>query len=113
MKYKHYSPRAGVVLYEVGAKPPRERTLRRGVGVVRTRTWKLLEVGSSVDGVAVWDLGAEGEEIGRGLFAALRELDSLGVEVIHVEGIDERHEGLAVMNRLRKAASVVVRNIVM
>jgi L-threonylcarbamoyladenylate synthase len=35
-------------------------------------------------------------------------LDELGVEVILVEGIGEEHEGLAVMNRIRKAASHII-----
>ena len=50
---------------------------------------------------------AEPEAVARGLFAALRDLDSAGVRVILVEGISDAHEGLAVMNRLRKAASEV------
>lgn len=56
-------------------------------------------------------LGTEGSDISRALFAGLRELDDLHVDVIYVEGIEEKDEGLAVMNRLRKAASVVVRNV--
>ena len=66
-------------------------------------------------------LGRATQEIARGLFAGLRELDLLGVERIYVEGISERGEqgsddddnddgaaAAAVMNRLRKAASEVV-----
>ena len=103
------------------------------MGILRTRTWKAgigeltldcLRSESSdvksefygnegVGGLTVVEmgLGKGGEEIGRGLFAALRELDDAGVDVIHVEGIEEVHEGLAIMNRLRKAASVVVRTV--
>ncbi|PUU77098.1 DHBP synthase RibB-like alpha/beta domain-containing protein [Tuber borchii] len=144
MKYKHYSPRAGVILYEFGTRPPCGKDLVRStilsgknfngkVGILRTRTWKAgigeltldcLRSESSdvksefygnegVGGLTVVEmgLGKGGEEIGRGLFAALRELDDAGVDVIHVEGIEEVHEGLAIMNRLRKAASVVVRTV--
>ena len=46
--------------------------------------------------------------VANGLFKALRALDGSGVEVIMVEGISEAHAGLAVMNRLRKAASEIV-----
>ncbi|PWW77396.1 translation factor [Tuber magnatum] len=147
MKYKHYSPRASVVLYEFGACVPRGKDLVRspilsaknlngrvGVGILRTRTWEAgigklatdsLKFGSDAAksesygnkgvgevNVIERDLGKDGEEISRGLFAALRELDDAGVDVIHVEGIEEVLEGLAVMNRLRKAASVVVRKVV-
>ncbi|KAJ4307360.1 hypothetical protein N0V94_009752, partial [Neodidymelliopsis sp. IMI 364377] len=59
----------------------------------------------------IWDidLGGETEGVARGLFSALRELDKKGVEVIFVEGIDDRNGddiAAAVMNRLRKAAEV-------
>ena len=52
------------------------------------------------------DLGGSAAEVGRGLFAALRELDALGVQAILVEGVgeDEGDVAGAVMNRLRKAA---------
>lgn len=126
MKYKHYSPRAGVVLYEHGAKPPARSSIRVAgngkIGFLRTRTWPAGFGASLVDDadmgagdmrLVVYEcsLGTEGSDISRGLFAGLRELDDLDVEVIYVEGIEEKDEGLAVMNRLRKAASVVVRNV--
>jgi L-threonylcarbamoyladenylate synthase len=55
-------------------------------------------------------LGTRGSDISHNLFAMLRGLDEeQAVDIILVEGIDERDEGLAVMNRLRKAATVTVR----
>ncbi|AHY79219.1 ADI_G0020380.mRNA.1.CDS.1 [Saccharomyces cerevisiae] len=51
-------------------------------------------------------LGQSGEEIQTNLFAALRKVDENDkVDLIFVEGINEEGEGLAVMNRLRKAAA--------
>jgi len=47
--------------------------------------------------------------IAHGLFHALRELDNQGAEIVIVEGISEENQGLAVMNRLRKAASEIIR----
>jgi L-threonylcarbamoyladenylate synthase len=41
----------------------------------------------------------------QGLFSALRGLDGLGLDVIVVEGVQERGLGVAVMDRLRRAAS--------
>ncbi|KAI5846767.1 DHBP synthase RibB-like alpha/beta domain-containing protein [Tricharina praecox] len=128
MKYKHYSPRAGVVLYDVGANPPAGRDIFSSaryvcrVGIVRTRTWKEGFAQAEVKAycqkhgplqIEIFErnLGSDGKDIGRGLFAVLRELDEIGVDVIHVEGIEETEEGLAVMNRLGKAASVVVRKV--
>ena len=64
------------------------------------------------DRVDVWNiaLGRDTAEIARGLFSALRELDQKGVDVILVEGIDDREgdTAAAVMNRLRKAAEVEI-----
>ena len=51
-------------------------------------------------------LGRTGEEIQANLFAALRKVDETdNVDLIFVEGTNEDGEGLAVMNRLRKAAA--------
>jgi L-threonylcarbamoyladenylate synthase len=53
-------------------------------------------------------LGKDTKSIAHGLFSALRELDQRGVDVIYVEGIeDEGDIAAAVMNRLRKAATVI------
>ncbi|KAH6666042.1 DHBP synthase RibB-like alpha/beta domain-containing protein [Halenospora varia] len=55
-------------------------------------------------------LGAETKDIAHGLFSALRDLDQENVDIIYVEGIeDEGDIAAAVMNRLRKAASVIVK----
>jgi L-threonylcarbamoyladenylate synthase len=151
MKYKHYSPRARVVLYEAGQGKGgvTEEDLRgvleegkRTVGIVRTLGWPVFGgidcektavteargegegheednvlhlsvvegtyVGAK--GVEVLDLaiGEEVKSVAQGLFAGLRELDRRGADVIFVEGVPEG-EGIAaaVMNRLRKAASVI------
>ena len=44
----------------------------------------------------------------KGLFAAIRALDESGVDMIVVQGVEECGLGLAVMDRLRRAASFVV-----
>lgn len=60
----------------------------------------------------VWTvrLGPSTDDVARGIFSALRELDRRAVGVIFVEGIDDAqgHLAAAVMNRLRKAAAVTV-----
>jgi L-threonylcarbamoyladenylate synthase len=202
MKYKHYSPRAKVVLAERGAvvMPKNEAELisdfnatdavqnydptEKGgnsvssdlhiLGIVRTRKWaqwgglsswaRIVPVESplhvstsngtsqtsldveSFQGLRIHeghiysdsgydhpiakiidvDLGKDTKAIAHGLFAALRELDMRGVDLIYVEGIEDGADGprsvggvsdgekeeegdiaAAVMNRLRKAASVI------
>ncbi|KAL8674002.1 MAG: hypothetical protein Q9168_001587 [Polycauliona sp. 1 TL-2023] len=56
------------------------------------------------------NLGNEAASIAHGLFAALRELDLDGVDVIFVEAINETEgdAAAAVMNRLRKAAEAEI-----
>ncbi|KAK6348669.1 hypothetical protein TWF718_006457 [Orbilia javanica] len=125
MKYKHYSPTCGVRLYLPNTDQPTVEVLKSTafgsdcrpvrLGVLRTRQWKELD-----DEQVEWlrernvelvedSLGTSGEEISRRLFGALRRMDDEGVVVVHIEGIEEDMEGLAVMNRLKKAASVVIR----
>jgi L-threonylcarbamoyladenylate synthase len=54
------------------------------------------------------DLGRDVKGVAHGLFAALRELDRLGADVIFVEGVSDGDDiAAAVMNRLRKAASEI------
>ncbi|KAL8939127.1 MAG: hypothetical protein Q9211_002883 [Gyalolechia sp. 1 TL-2023] len=62
--------------------------------------------------VTCTDLGDEATSIAQNLFAALRELDLLGMDVIFVEAIDvsKGHAAAAVMNRLRKAAELEIRS---
>jgi len=45
------------------------------------------------------------EAYARDLFALLRELDSVGVEVIVVETVPETGLGRTIMDRLRRAAA--------
>jgi L-threonylcarbamoyladenylate synthase len=166
MKYRHYSPKARVVLFEAGsdlssvtgrvkqdllasiADGQNIGGSRRKIGVVRTRMWpaaislastqsakpesqekevvveeanhsisaiSIREIPVSLDGgvdttVYDIDLGSSAEAIARGLFAALRSLDEVNVDVIYIEGIrdDEGDLAAAVMNRIRKAAEVSV-----
>lgn len=158
MKYRHYSPRAKVVLFEPGSNPESVANRVRkdlqnsavgahNIGIVRTRNWgkylglnkgyessertrEELETKKALDlfkmpvedscsgspktilkEVYDYPLGSDVESIARGLFSALRTLDSIGVEIIYVEGIadDEGDLSAAVMNRLRKAAEAEIK----
>ncbi|KAK5689505.1 hypothetical protein LTR97_012845 [Elasticomyces elasticus] len=168
MKYRHYSPKAKVVLYESEADAPSWEDIKEygKVGMITTRCWKVDHSNASalftkkhceiVNGQAASEtneettrgfarliantlhatpvsrkgimlhrltrpggsgielfglaLGPDTAGIARGVFAALRELDRVDVDVILVEGIDEAEgtTAAAIMNRLRKAAEVNV-----
>lgn len=111
MKYTHYAPLAPMTLVEGPAAAVGERLVRevelalqsgRRVGaVVSTELASRLPAA-----VAVADYGsrAKPEEIAARLYTALRHFDTVPVDIIFGEGIPETGIGLAVMNRMRKAA---------
>lgn len=174
MKYKHYSPRAKVILFEASisqqpvSTPAVSSTLMASeifqdlqlmskrslptVGIVTTKYWsewaglnkaalspetrtqiqrakpfhiqhsfsmkqgELWEgtsscsnsTGTQLADIIEISLGRDTKTIAHGLFSALRELDQRGVDVIYVEGIDDKGDiAAAVMNRLRKAATII------
>ncbi len=115
-RYRHYAPRAKVVLVEVppeeaGAAPP-----AAALSAAVHRLWDQgLRVGAMVTaeaasqvplGAVVRVMGprADPAAVATGLFALLRELDDAGLDAIVVEGIPEQGLGRAVMDRLRRAA---------
>ncbi|KAE8350250.1 telomere recombination-domain-containing protein [Aspergillus coremiiformis] len=156
MKYRHYSPKARVVLFEAGSKEQSvAKHIRKDledtaigahmIGIVRTKNWRrclgllseeeiertLKPLPSLVDGFVGFSvpvkghpsrspafkeafdcyLGPDVESVARGLFAALRAMDEMEVDVIYVEGIPDQEgdRAAAVMNRLRKAAGAELR----
>ncbi|EPY49743.1 SUA5/yciO/yrdC family protein Sua5 [Schizosaccharomyces cryophilus OY26] len=118
MKYRHYSPTAKVMLFldykeheamDCLYEQLRQQTMDKDeakIGVLCSRKWKK-ESFQEFSNLIFLDLGQEGSEITKNLFAHLRELDLLGVNFVLVEGVTEDNEGLAIMNRLSKAASMV------
>ncbi|ODQ82706.1 hypothetical protein BABINDRAFT_159231 [Babjeviella inositovora NRRL Y-12698] len=110
MKYRHYSPKAKVVLFVNSGTGARveEYIIKNGLQNKKCALLKSRFFESSPLIQVERDMGTTGADISRNLFAMLREVDEMGVDVIFVEGIDESNEGLAVMNRLSKAAGEIV-----
>jgi L-threonylcarbamoyladenylate synthase len=114
MKYRHYAPRAEAILVE-GEPPHIWQTLRDllssqgnvrcGLLVSREGESWLRTTGLPED-VAVLCLGSRHDpaEFARCIFSALRAMDERNVDIVLIEGIDDTGLGLAVMNRLRRAA---------
>lgn len=110
MKYRHYSPTAKVVLFVNcgdGKRAVSEYLRGKDVGgkVAVLRAGKFvpsseLGIPEAVDR----SMGATAGEVAHSLFKLLREVDEMDVGLILVEGVDESGDGLAVMNRLSKAA---------
>ena len=110
MKHKHYAPKASVVLVEgeVSAIMEKVKALSQScllkgqkVGILATD-----QTQSSYTAHVVVSMGSRSDlaTVAQTLFRLLREVDEEGVNVIVAEGISSEGIGLAVMNRLRKAA---------
>jgi L-threonylcarbamoyladenylate synthase len=108
MKYEHYAPNAEVFLVTGPGAAPKilelsEPLLADGqkVGVM---TWE--ERAELYPALTVLPMGRAGDlsSLAHKLYHLLRAADQLGLQVLFVEGVDEDHLGLAIMNRLRKAA---------
>ncbi|KAB8282019.1 DHBP synthase RibB-like alpha/beta domain-containing protein [Yarrowia lipolytica] len=111
MKYKHYSPTGKVVLFGPVSDKSVEQAVKEYVtsGELEGKKIGLLTSltlsNDTLPDVHTLSMGTTPALVSRNLFAGLRDMDIAEVEVILVEGIREEDEGLAVMNRLRKAAS--------
>lgn len=110
MKYKHYAPNAHLKII----KGKNEKTIE----IINEIVENYIEKGNDVailttnenlnkfNNGKVISLGSENDlkEIAKNLFEALRKCDDLRVQYILCQGFEENSVGLAIMNRLNKAA---------
>jgi L-threonylcarbamoyladenylate synthase len=105
-RHRHYAPVARVVLVNEGD----QRVYTEAMQTFRQEGKK---VGAIVHSPKLSDLERSEyiravpnshEFIARHLFAFLREMDELGVDIVVVEGVPEYGLGAAIMDRLRRAA---------
>lgn len=99
MKYRHYAPDTPLIIVELDLMKAANYLRRRGLKVAA-----LCALGKCAEADAVLHLGSDPYEVARNLFDVLRDVDRYGVDVALAPAIEERGIGLAVMNRLRKAA---------
>jgi len=110
MKYRHYAPAAEVVVVE----GPLEGTVKKVQELVDARRGIGKKVGVMVmeetapryraDVVKVVGSRLDPRTVAKNLFRVFREFDAEGVKFVVAEGLEPTGIGLAVMNRLRKAA---------
>jgi L-threonylcarbamoyladenylate synthase len=106
---QHYSPRARVVVVEGGiSQAEKVRSIAREMLIKGSKVGVMAkkEHIDEYEGLDIRVLGPEenGKACALNLFHILREFDSEKVDVILAEAVSEKGLGLAVMNRLRKAA---------
>jgi len=92
MKYRHYAPAAPLILL-IGSE-------QSVTGYIKSKEGQNIGILRSS--------GSDPTVIAQTLFDRLRQFDQMGVSLIIAEGIKEEGIGLAVMNRLKKAAAEVV-----
>ncbi|QEE14968.1 L-threonylcarbamoyladenylate synthase [Promethearchaeum syntrophicum] len=130
LKYKHYSPKAEIVLIEGSIKFFEEKIVslyseyrlqRIIIGIIHTHkniqisseilddpNCKIIYLGS-LDSKTDSDNSINADKIAEGLFSTLRAVDNQKIDLVIVEGISDKKIGLAVMNRLRRAASKIIK----
>ena len=110
MKYTHYSPNAMVYLIEgIDTDTQLEKIRALYDEISSDKKVGVLYVTEPFHSFPLqMSLGSSAKQVAKSLFNSLREMENLNVEVILIQGISEDNEGLAVMNRLRKAATKIV-----
>ncbi|MGR3177391.1 MAG: L-threonylcarbamoyladenylate synthase [Candidatus Anammoxibacter sp.] len=111
---RHYSPRAKVMLVEnnddLQAGKVRDLASRLSLKGSRVGIIAKEEHKDKYNGFDVKSLG-RGDDLtscAANLFSVLREFDKEGVDVIIAEGVEDKGIGIAIMDRLRKAAELIV-----
>ena len=110
MKYKHYAPKADLILVEgetgkvietINRLAGERRAAGKKVGIIATD-----ETMERYDGADTVSIGARSDEdaIARHLYKLLREFDDRGADIIYSESFATPRIGQAIMNRLLKAA---------
>lgn len=109
MKYKHYSPQAQVYIVRAGDQ---EDFARRVDELCLDNAKKGLKTGvltRSSDQhpyqAQVFDLGESDAEVAKNLFDSLISLDRESIDIAYVPYFEEKGLGVAIMNRLKKAAA--------
>jgi L-threonylcarbamoyladenylate synthase len=107
MRFRHYAPNATVIILPLGESKnlpllvDKLRTSGKNVGCILHRT----PYTSNDKQVHVVSLRDDLDEIAKRLFHVMREMDHRKIDVIIVEAVEERGMGVAIMDRIRRAAA--------
>ena len=104
MKYKHYAPDAEVYVIEGDTKNTNEK-IRELLAENRDKKVGVFSLGESFPADCVIYAGCDNKEYAKNLFAALREFDRRGMDIVFAQFKNDDDYGLAVRNRLYKSAA--------
>lgn len=105
MKYRHYAPKASVKLIKGSAEKYREYILNHASA---GDFCLLFEESEAVGGVPYLCYGGSAEEQAHALFEKLRLLDEMGAKTVYARCPSAEGVGLAVYNRILRAAGFCV-----
>jgi len=113
MKYRHYAPKTDLVIVKGDKEKVAERIKEEIVNFDGESAIITVDEHQSLyDGVDAkvvsWGSLENMNAIAHQIFDALRRVDDWGVDIIYCEAFEEKDLGLAVMNRLTKAAGYQV-----
>jgi len=117
MKYKHYAPKADLMIVEGDEQKVisyiNARLAETNASGKKSAVLTVSENASKYACDNVYKLGSKNneEEVAASLFAALRAFDDDGIEVAFSESFEKGRLGQAIMNRLLKAAGHKVINL--
>lgn len=101
MKYRHYAPKAEVILVDAGdVDKMHELALEVDDSVVLVTEESL----AKLTDVLTICIGGSTESVAHNLFRVFRECDKKGYKRIILEKVDDTELGLAIMNRAKRAA---------
>lgn len=102
MKYRHYAPKAEMLLYQGTAEHVRRAALLRK---------EQEEAAGRRVGLLLFE-GADAAVVAREFFARLREMDASGVDLILAAALDDRDPvSFSVMNRMLKSAGYHIEEV--
>ncbi len=118
MKYKHYAPKADLRIIKGDSLKVSEYIIKvseklllenKSIGIMCTdETYHLYKKFKNV--VSLGKMTDE-KQIASNLFKTLDYFDSIGVDIIFSETIEESNIGLAIMNRLKKSSGFNITNV--
>lgn len=108
MKYRHYAPTGALTIVQGGADAVAGKIrMLYDAALAGGKSPLILALDGHIDAYGdrrCLSLGADAEAMARSMFARLRDADALGADAIFSEAIPTDGMGLAVMNRLERAA---------
>lgn len=111
MKYKHYAPDAEVCVVEGDLKRTAEEIVKKLLENKTERCGVMCYDGYAFEADAVLYMGKDNKAYAENLFDALRRFDELGIKKVFAQFLYDDDYGMAVKNRLFKAAAGRVEHI--